>query len=172
MKHYIKSLFAATFSVAIGICGIAAILLVLDCDAHAYSACQLDLPTGTVTMTVDVHEYKSCDQLPSFSGYLDAALSNVPSGYSVGNGTFSGLCAGLDGYILDNPMFGSVTYQILLRSSIDEPAFAGKPWGKINYILTHYPIPQNSWLDVQAAVWTLIHGCSPQADTFIADENS
>jgi hypothetical protein len=174
LKHYTKSLFAVTFFVAIGICGITAGLLFLDWDTPAYSAsaCQLDLPTGTVTMTVDVHEYKSCDQLPAFSGYLDAVLSDVPDGNSVDDGVYAGLCAGLDGYILNNPMFGDVTYQVELLSSTENPAFANRPWDKINYILTHYPIPQNSWLDVQAAVWTLIHGCSPQADTFIADENS
>ena len=171
MKQYRKSIFSATFSFAVLICSIA-ILLLLARDTHAYAACQLNLPPDPVTMTVDVNEYKSCAELPTFAGYLDATLSAVPSGYSVGNGAYAGFCADLGGYILDNPLFGNVTYQIQLLSSTDNPAFRDRPWDKINYILTHYPVPENSWLDVQAAVWTLIDGCTPQADTFIADENS
>jgi hypothetical protein len=169
MKHSMKSIFAATFYLAVFICGITGILLLLDWDTHAYSACQLDLPPGQVTMAVDVNEYKACDQLPGFTGYFDATLSNVPSGYSLGNGTYAGFCADLGGYILDNPLFGNVTYQIQLLSSIEWPAFKARPWDKINYILTHYPIPGNSWLDVQAAVWTLIDGCAPQTDPTLFD---
>ena len=123
MKHYIKSIFAATFFLAIFICGIAAILLFLDWDTYAYSACQLSLPPSQVTMIVDVNEYKACESYQPSTGYFNATLSNVPSGYSVGNGTYAGFCADLAGYILDNPMFGNVTYQIQLLSSIDNPTF-------------------------------------------------
>lgn len=141
-----------------------------DWNTPAYSSsCQMDLPPDPVTMIVDVHEYKTCNLLPTFTGYFDATLSNVPSGYSFVNGTYAGLCADLTGYILDNPLFGNVVYQVRLQSSTDDPAFAGRPWDKINYILTHYPIPQNSWLDVQAAIWTLIHGCTPQSNPILFD---
>ena len=169
MKHSIKSLFVATFFLAIFICGIAAIFLFLDWDTYASSSCQLSLPSSQVSMIVDVNEYQACEVLPTLNGYLYATLSNVPSGYSVADGTYPTFCADLAGYILDNPMFGNVIYQVQLLSSINNPTFAGRPWDKVNYILTHYPIPQNSWLDVQAAIWTLIYGCTPQSDPTLFD---
>ena len=162
-------MFAASRFLAVFICGIAAILLLLDWDNQAYSVCQLDLPPDPVTMTVDVNEYKACDQLPTFTGYLDATLSNCARRLLCRRWHVCSFCADLGGYILDNPMFGNVTYQIQLLSSTDNPAFRDRPWDKINYILTHYPVPQNSWLDVQAAIWTLIDGCTPQADPTLFD---
>jgi hypothetical protein len=161
-ENSLKRRIKVSIPLAVFICGIV-ILSFLVGDTDAYTTCQLSLP-DTVTMIVDVHEYESCDQLPNFSGYLDATFSNVPSGYSVTNGVYNSFCADLDGYILDNPMFGNPTYQVQLLSSLDNPQFPGRPsinWNKINYILNHYPIPQNSWLDVQAAIWSLIYGSPP-----------
>ena len=138
MKHSMKSLFAATFFLAILICGMAAILLFLAVDTHA-SSCQLNLPQSPVTMIVDANEYKACNVLPTLTGYLYATFSNVPSGYSVENDTYASFCADLQGYILDNDpaIFGNVIYQVQLLSSLNSPTFASRPWDKINYILKH-----------------------------------
>jgi len=148
---------------AIFICGISAILLSLAGDTHAYS-CQLNLPPpGQVTMMVDAYEYYACSELLTLTppGYLYATFSNVDpdAGYSVANGGYGAFCSDFEGYILDNPMFGDVTYQVQLLSSIDYPTFRDRPWNKINYILNN--TSQYNWLDVQAAIWTLIYGCTP-----------
>jgi hypothetical protein len=163
--------------------GLAAILLLLAGGAaHANSSCNLNLP-GPITMTVDVHEYEACITFPNFTSYLSATLTNVPSGSSVPAGTYDGFCADLTGDILDNPLFGQVVYQIQLFSSLDPSLplsleqvtslYTGItytiPWDKINYILNKYPTPQNSWIDVQAAIWTLVHGCTPQSDGQLFD---
>jgi hypothetical protein len=165
------------------ILGLAATLLFLTEGAfNTNSACKLNLP-GPITMTVDVNEYEACGTLLNFTSYLSATLTNVPSGSSVPAGTYDGFCADLTGDILDNPLFGPVVYQVQLFSSLDPslPLSLEQvtsiythitytiPWDKINYILNKYPIPANSWLDVQAAIWSLIHGCAPQSDGTLFD---
>ena len=72
-------------------------------------------------MIVNVNEYKSCDVLPTLSpqGYFNATLSNVPDGYSITNGIYSGYCSELTGSILDNPLFGDIIYQAKFWSSLD-----------------------------------------------------
>ena len=163
--------------------GIAAIsMLLAGGAAHANSACDLNLP-GPITMTVKVNEYEPCGTLLNFISYLSATLTDVPSGSSVPAGTYDGFCTDLTGYILDNPLFGPVVYQIQLFSSLDSSlplslqqvtsTYTGNtytiPWDQINYILNKYPTPQNSWPDVQAAIWTLVHGCDPQSDVKLFD---
>ena len=183
MNMSMKSFRAATFFVAIGIFGIAAILLSLAGDTHASSTCQLSLPPSPsqppVTMTVDA-DSGSCDLLPTtYSGYVSATFSNIPDGCSISNGLppYSGMCADLEGWILDSPSSGAI-YQVHLLSSVDNPNSAppfDRPWNNINYILNHYPIPDPdySWLDVQAAIWqltnpqpspTLPYGCAVDED--------
>jgi hypothetical protein len=155
MKHYIKSILAATFLGAIFICGIAAIMACLDWDTYAHSACQLNLPPGTASMTVYV-DNGSCDQLPTlFSGYVSMTFSNIADGSSLLNNiSYTGLCADLEGYILDFPSYNA-TYQVQFLSSTDNSTFAGRPWDKINYILNN--TSQYNWLDVQTAIWQLIY---------------
>ena len=166
MNISMKSFRTATCFVAIGIFGIAAILLSLAGDTHASSSCQLNLPPGTVNMTVDVHEYESCGNILNFPSYLDATFSNVPSDRSVTNGTYNSFCDDLQGYILDydvyNHVFGNPIYEVQFLSSLDNPQFQGRPvinWNKINYILNN--TSQYNWVDVQAAIWTLIYGSPP-----------
>ena len=119
------------------ICGITAIMLFLTSSSYACwetptcscptcpcpetPVCQLNIPTDPVTMIVTVNEYKSCDVLPTLSpqGYFNAMLSNVPDGYSITNGIYSGYCSELTGSILDNPLFGDIVYQAKFWSSLD-----------------------------------------------------
>ena len=174
-------MFAATFFSAIFICGIAAVLLFVDWNTHAYSACQLNLPPNTVSMKVYA-DNASCDQLPtSFSGYVSTTFSDIPDGSSVLNNTsYAGLCAGLEGYVLDFTS-SNATYQVQLLSSLDNPTFAGRPWDKINYILNH--TSQYNWLDVQTAIWQLMYpntsespyGCNvnqTNVQNIVADANA
>ena len=38
------------------------------------------------------------------------------------------------------------------------------PWDKINYVINTYP--DESWLDLQPVIWSLVHGCNPQTSLF------
>jgi hypothetical protein len=155
MNNSIKSILSAAFLGAILLCGIAAILACLDRDNRAYSACQLNLPPNTVSMAVYA-DNASCDQLPTlFSGYVSMTFSNIADGSSLLNNTsYTGLCADLEGYILDFTS-SNATYQVQLLSSADNPTYKSRPWDKINYILNN--TSQYNWLDVQTAVWQLIY---------------
>lgn len=153
--------------------GAAAILLFLAGGiSYASPSCSLNLPPGAATMIVDVNEYKACNMLSSFQSPLLAALYGLPSsGYDITNGMYNGFCADLYGTILDNPMYGGAVYTVMFYSSTDpllpnELKLAGTDlisWNKINYVLKRYPAA--SWLDVQAAVWSLVHGCELGSQT-------
>ncbi len=155
MRHSIKLISATAFLLSIVSCGITIFMVCLGWDSNAYSACQLNLPTSTVSMKV-YEDNASCDQLPtSFSGYVSTTFSGIPDGSSILNNTsYAALCGDLEGYILD---FNSsnATYQVLLLSSADNPTFAGRPWDKINYILNN--TSQYNWLEVQTAIWQLLY---------------
>ncbi len=160
---------------------IGAVVLCVSRGAIANSTCELSLP-GPISMTADVHEYEACNTLYNFSSYFTATLTGIPAGSSVFAGDYNGFCSDLTGYLLDGSFFGA-EYQVQLYSSLD-PSLplslkqvtsieTGNtytiPWDKINYILNHYPTSENSWLDVQAAIWTLVHGCTPQSDPNLFD---
>jgi hypothetical protein len=72
-------------------------------------------------MIVDVNEYKSCNTLPGLTppGLFWAQLSNMPADSAITNGTYGGYCVDLTGNILDNPIFGNVTYTVNFWSSLD-----------------------------------------------------
>lgn len=133
-------------------------------------------PSEPVTMTVDVHEYfdytdtTSCDsQLRKFQSYFSAELSNVSGGYSVKNGFYDGFCADLTGGIIDyGPLFGYGIYGVNLYSSQYPSSLPAKlqlaggsypiPWNEINYLINTFS--GDSWLNVQAAIWSLVHVCN------------
>jgi hypothetical protein len=165
------------------ISALTAILLCLTTSAYAASVCPLNIPADPVTMAVDVNEYKSCNILPTLSpqGYFNATFSNIPGGYSIADGMYTGYCSELAGSILDNPLFGNVVYQAKLWSSLDQNLPSSLkdvtftdtnnqvitytiPWDKINYVINTYP--NESWLNLQPVIWTLVHGCSPQTSLF------
>ncbi len=136
--------------------------------ARANSACEVRLPPGQATMIVDVNEYKACNTLSTFHSLLFADLSGLPpSGYDITNGSFNGFCPDLQGTILDNHLFGGAVYTVKFYSSID-PSLPNNlksagtdpiPWNEINYLINKYS-STDSWLDLQAAVWSLVHGCN------------
>ena len=142
--------------------------------AYANSACELTLPPVPVTMTVDVNEYKACNDLATFSSYFIGTFSKVGAGYSIGDGPYTGFCAELVGSILDYSLFVNPQYQVqfylstdtslpLTLKQVQDPITGNTytiPWDKINYVLNHYPVSANSWLDVQAAIWSLVEDCN------------
>ncbi len=74
---------------------------------------------------------------------LTIVLSNVPSGYDVSNGPYTGFCADLLTTISNN-----VVYSGTLTSSLG----LGEEWSEINYILNNVPAGATGQ-DIQAAIW-------------------
>jgi hypothetical protein len=157
-----------------------AILLCWTAGSYAASICPLNIPADPVTMKAEVNELKSCDVLPTLLppdyAYFNATFSNVPIGYSIANGIYPGYCADLTGSILDNTVNG-VSYQTKFWSSLDpnlptllkELTYTDEnnnsitdtiPWDKINYVINKYP--NESWLNLQPVIWSLVHGCNQQ----------
>jgi len=89
------------------------------------------LPATTVMVTVNsgVGEYP-----------LIIALSEVPSGYDVGNLTYSGYCANLL-----TGIYPGTPFPAMLISSLDLPT----AWNKINWILNQGGLA----VDTQVAIW-------------------
>lgn len=133
-------------------------------NVSASSSCEVNLPRDPVNMTATVNEYNKCKKLGNFISYIDATFSDVTGSYSVGNGIYPGFCADLQGSLLDNPHSGA-QYQVQLLSSIDNPPLRlTVPWDLINYVMNY--TPNDSWLDKQAAIWSLVHGCGPEGPLF------
>jgi hypothetical protein len=150
----------------------AILLLLAGAGTPVYSQqCTLNLPQNAITMTVTGNEYKPCIQLQGLEppGYLWAYLSGIGPGYSVADGLNPGYCSDLVGVVEDNP----VTYEAKLWSSLDPgaPTLIDSlkiPWNKINYLINMYPVPNANytWLEIQAAIWELVHGCNPGGPLF------
>ncbi len=80
------------------------------------------LPNASVTATVNF----GADAYP-----LSIALSGVPTGYDVTDGTYNGFCADLLTII-----YANTPYSATLVSSLTIP---GDEWNEINYILNNAP---------------------------------
>jgi uncharacterized repeat protein (TIGR02543 family) len=98
----------------------------------------IHLPTGQVTMRL----------FTSPLSYFRNQLSNVPPGYEVLSGNYTGWCSDYAHYInLNTP------YQIYLYSSYNAslpPRLYHQNWSKVNYILNHKI--GNDWHQVQYAI--------------------
>jgi hypothetical protein len=106
------------------------ISVILFASAKASTFPNLPATPVTVTVTTGAGVYP-----------LTAVLSNVPAGYDVSNGAYTGWCHDLLTTIThDTP------YSAVLISSLSLPT----PWDKINYILNH---KTGTGQDVQAAIW-------------------
>ena len=169
MKKMMQGSLAAAF-----IC-VLFLVIMLCSGLRPADASTCGFPNGpkTATMVADVNEFKACDTLQGLSppGYIWATLSGTSSGSPLANGMYPGYCVDLTGSILDNPIFGNVVYTVNFWSSLDpnlptsvktvtDPVTKISytiPWDKINYLLNTYP--NESWLNLQAAYWDLVHGC-------------
>ena len=158
------------FSKALALCLLLAAIAFLAASPQALwasASCGANLPTGPATMRVEVNEYDSCATILNSSTYLDTTLSGITGSFDIGNGTYAGTCVDLIGDILDIRYFGA-TYTVQMYSSLDIPShLSSYPWNKINYVLNH-PNRTNgawNWLEVQAALWTLVHGCVIDSST-------
>ena len=99
----------------------------------------IHLPTSQVTMLVFLN---------STISYFRTQLQNVPSGYEVTNGFYTGWCSDYTHYIYTN-----TAYQTYLYSSYDTnlpPQDYHQNWSKVNYILNHKQ--GTNWHQIQYAI--------------------
>lgn len=137
-------------------------LLAIGClCGNAYTATKPSIcsvsnyPVNTTTINIQVNE-DTCNYVNTQSSYVNITFNNIGDGYDIIKGTYFGWCGDLQGHI------GSeIQPQVIAYSSYDPSLpdhLKNNPWGKINYVLNH---KQGTWLDVQAAIWTLIEGYYP-----------
>lgn len=136
------------------------------------SSCDLDVPSGPVTMTIRINEYDACgDTMNADNAYFVTTLSNVPSGFDITNSppTYNGWCVDLLGFLVDN-RYGALPYNVNLYSSLAQnlPSnlnLTASQLKEINYILNvdtlittwTSPAAPPTWLDKQAAIWSALY---------------
>jgi hypothetical protein len=102
------------------------------------------LPTSTVTLEIT-------NQTPWTFPFV-IALSNVPGGYDVSNGEYTGWCVDITHGIVRG-----VEYQVNLYSSLSPlTEVPSVQWDMINYILNHKD--DGTGADIQDALWYFING--------------
>jgi len=119
--------------------------------------CLVEIPASPVI--ADFHVLNKCKfNPPEVWGFWEEVdLSNVPSGYSVYNGTFAGWCLErskeIDNqlHVPPQPEFYSVNLFSSQASNLPGSA-AYCDWERINYILNHKH-PAASKCDIQQAIW-------------------
>jgi hypothetical protein len=85
--------------------------------------------------------------------YWRIELGNVPTGFDVWNGIWSGWCAEPNVYMNQNTW-----YDVRLWSTLDPtipPRVQNDGWDNVNYLLNHKH-PDATFNDVQAAIWYLL----------------
>jgi hypothetical protein len=102
------------------------------------------VPEDSVSMTIY--------QFPgSNNNYLDLSLWDIPEGFDVSNGVYTGWCLDTDNFI-----YPGATYAPTLYSSYDPNLSPwtsdDEQWDYINYILNHQH-PDATMEDTQAALW-------------------
>lgn len=124
----------------------------------------INLPGGEVNLSV---------QYPGPESYFEVTLVNIPSGYDVHDGIWTGWCVDESHYIYPGHIYSSHLY-----SSYDPnlPAYAqDEDWDKVNYIINH-KVSGATWKDIQDALWYFINGgnypADPQAQAMISEANN
>lgn len=99
------------------------------------------LPTGFVTMRAT----------NGINSYFDMSLSDIPSGFDIINGTYSGWCIQTS-----TTMARNVNHTVLLYSSYDPDMpsnFSNQNWNKVNYVINH---KQGGLQSIQSVIWYYI----------------
>ena len=112
---------------------------------YAFAAPFPNLPATEVTLNQN--------NLTPYDYPFVSQLSNVPGGYDVSNGIYTGWCLDLVGTVTRG-----VDYQVLLYSSLSLslPApFGSFPWDMINYVLNH---KLGTGTDISQAIWYFVNG--------------
>jgi len=86
------------------------------------------------------------------SAYFVTQLSNVPSGFGVANGNYSGWCIDRSTLMARAPS----THQVLLYSSINPPAgsLSNRSWNMVNYVINH---KQGNATEIQDVIWSFVN---------------
>lgn len=122
------------------------------------SSCVLVLPEGDAVMTVKANMYSSCNTIRDYPSFLNIELAWQNGQVS----RYDAYCADISKEIRDIRHF-DCSYKVHLYSSLDPmlgqkvPGVQNIPWSRVNYLLNRYPAAH--WLELQSAVWTLVHGC-------------
>jgi len=121
------------------------LILVIASPVYASTSFpQVLLPSSEITMEV-INPWNDC--------YYEVVLSDVPTGYHVSNGIYSGWCVDEQHCISVG-----VKYRARMYSSYDPNNPHSDPdWDKVNYILNHKN-GNGTWRDVQEAIWFFIDG--------------
>jgi PKD repeat protein len=105
---------------------------------EAMSKPDVRLPSGFVTMRATY----------GINSYFDMSLSDIPSGFDIINGTYSGWCIQRS-----TTMARNVNHTVLLYSSYapDLPSnFSNQNWTKVNYVINH---EQGGRQSIQSVIW-------------------
>ncbi|ADE35587.1 SdrD B-like domain-containing protein [Methanohalophilus mahii] len=126
-------------------------------NAEAEECCPVDIPSAIITIEAGT--------VPGSNGnYFDVQLSNVPAGYDISNGTWTGWCADSEVFITPETLYDTNVY---CSESSSMPGYTNddEQWDKVNYVINRYrngaydsqlnSTSKADWQEVQAAIWNL-----------------
>ena len=130
-------------------------MLFLIAPTSVEAAASLSLPTSVTAVVQNGSE-----------SHFVTELSNVPSSYSITNGTYLGWC--IDASII---MTRNETFEAVLYSSLNPPSgnYSTARWDMVNYILNH---KQGNADDTQQAIWYFINNTTNFNQTLTANANA
>ncbi|RNI11992.1 SdrD B-like domain-containing protein, partial [Methanohalophilus portucalensis] len=126
-------------------------------NTEAEECCPVEIPSAIITV-----EAKT---IPGSNGnYFDIQLSDVPAGYDISNGTWTGWCTDSEVFITPETSYDSNVY-CSENSSMPPYANDDEQWDKVNYVINRYregaydsqlsSTSKADWKEVQAAIWNL-----------------
>jgi hypothetical protein len=126
-------------------------------NTEAEECCPVEIPSAIITV--------EAEPIPGSNGnYFDIQLSDVPAGYDISNGTWTGWCADSRVFITPGTLYDTNVYCIEDPSM---PAYMNddEQWDKVNYVINRYrdgaydtQLSSNTtadWKEIQAAIWNL-----------------
>lgn len=105
------------------------------------------------TATYKITGWNPSSIINGYQGYVDATLSNIPTGYEILNGVYASNCADHSTTIYVGTPYNMNVYSSLYPDQL--PLFAqSDKWAKINWLYNHLDyFPGNSWYHIQGAIW-------------------
>jgi len=126
------------------ILGLTAMIVISLCGITS-ATINVNLPKTPVTLRV---------QHPGSNSYFNSQLKNVPEGFDIGNGTYTGWCAHKTNLIHTGTDYTNTTLYSSYNKTLPNQVNHSN-WSKINYILNN-KYPGASWQKVQDAIWYLL----------------
>ena len=93
-------------------------------------------------------------QYPGSQSYFDTQLSNVSSGFDIGNGSYVDWCVAKQIYIHPDQAYPNTRLFSLYNTSMPSSLWHNN-WSKVNYILNH-KIQNITYWQIQYAIWYLL----------------